>query len=265
MKIDIRPIERERYHGVQGKDSITRTKRIAPTVDTAKMEFITGLDETDLKYLKEKMPNTDFSSRFDPENPHPYWSRFNSALKLENNTVVLDTLNPLELVQYKLAKVSKFVANSMEEYNKGLYPEATHYIHNEEEEIEEKAAKLSIIKKATKKIDAMSLENRMNVLMLATNMPFKNNSADYVDVQLAKEIEENPQKMLDIAEYDKEDLALRSIVTEGLLKNRLLKEGHKIKYQGHVLGSTIEDVVKYLKDPENNEFRARFITDVKTK
>lgn len=265
MKVEIRQIEKERFHGVKGKDSITRTKKYSPTVNPRTMKYETGLEKKDIEWLNspDRMPHVDFSNNYTRDIPHPYWSDFNSALVLEANTMILDMDNPRDFIQVKLAKVDKHVANSKEEYNEGLWPEATHIIYDESEEIEVRASLVATKLEVNNKLAKMSLENKMAVLTLATKKSYKNNSENFYVAELDKEVNDNPEKMLQIVKYTKEDLNLRSLVVEGLFKNRLFTEGHKIKYQEYVLGSDVESVVAYLKDPENNEFKARLITDIK--
>ncbi len=261
--VEIRPLEQKRFHGKAGKDSITCTKRVAALVDPVTMKYSTGLTDEDKEWLLKRVPNLDLSDNYKPGEPHPYWDDYRSALVLENNTMILDADKPMEFLKIKLAKASKYVANSMEEYNNGHFPDATHVIYDEQEEVQEKATKAAVIKKIFAKLDKMSLEHKQNVLTIATNRSYTKNSSDYVEAELFDVVNAEPQKLSLILDYKKEDLTLRALIIEGLMKRRIYKEGHKIKYQDHTIGTDPETVVQYLKDPENQDLKLRIINDVK--
>ena len=53
--------------------------------------------------------------------------------------MIFDTSNPLDFIKMRVCKASRFVANSWKEFEEGLFPEATHVIFDESEEIEEKS------------------------------------------------------------------------------------------------------------------------------
>lgn len=64
--------------------------------------------------------------------------------------MILDDTIALEFVKIKVLKASKFVANSLKDWENGLYPEATHVIYDESEEVGIKATKIQKKKESCK-------------------------------------------------------------------------------------------------------------------
>lgn len=172
MKIEVRPIEVKKWHKKIGKEDFTCPKRIRALVNE-NMEYSTGLnyydknftdpdtDEqiTEAKYYS-KLLNQDLSARFDPDNPHPFWDASMSSVKLENAPMFFETKNPLDYVRVKMLKACKFIANSVKEYEEGKFPDATHVIFDESEEIEAKAAKIEIKNQVITEVNKLDKEKK---------------------------------------------------------------------------------------------------------
>jgi len=118
MQIIIKPIKREKWHGKSGKESFTRPSLLNALVDSEKMEYCTGLNYQD-KTFKDldnpdvmiteaeyysKLLKQDLSNRFNPNIPHPFWDSRTATVKLENNTMIFNTSNPLEFIKFKICK-----------------------------------------------------------------------------------------------------------------------------------------------------------------
>ena len=171
--IQIKPIVTTKWHGQKKEKSFTRPKVLQAFVNPETMTYRTGLEyeEVNDKYKIDGKPATeaayygsilkvDLSNQFLFSQPHPFWDAKMARLVLENKTIILNTNTPLEYIKYKFAKASDFVANSMREYEEGLYPEATHVIFSEEEEVEVVASKLLLVESVREKLAKLNMEQK---------------------------------------------------------------------------------------------------------
>ncbi len=268
MKIKIKPIERDKWHQKNGSESFSRPLTIRALVDPESLTYSTGLTEEEEKEYGVKL-KVDLSKQFKLDSPHPFWDSKMGEVVLENRTMIFDTENPIEFVKVKICKASKFVANSLKDYENGLYPEATHVIFDESEEIEEQASKVEIKKKAIIETSKLSKAKKIQLIMVlsadgnylkAKNL--KGKSDNYIEVELDKIIEAKPKEVLRYLELDKDDLATQALVLEALQRNVFEKVGHKIMYHDADLGDDIYDVVKYMNAPENQDFKIRILAQV---
>lgn len=269
MKVQIRPIPVRRWHGKTGNESFTRPKVIQALVDPDSMTYATGLTEEEEKTLGERL-KVDLSKQFLIDKPHPFWDSKMGEVSLDNRTMIFDTDNPIELIRIKICKNSKYVANSMKEYEEGLFPEATHVIFDESEEIEEKASRIEIKKKAVMETAKLSKGKKVELIMVlsadgsdylrAKNL--KGKSDNFIEVELDKVIENKSADVLRYLKMDKDELATNALILEALQKNVLEKVGHKIMYHESILGQDIYDVIKYMNAPENQEFKLRILSQV---
>lgn len=283
MKIQIRPIEKSSWHGKKGVESFTRPKVVRALVDVETLTYKTGLDYenrifedpkdksnklTEAEYYG-KLLKVDLSNNFHTEEAHPFWDSRMSAFKLENRTMILDTKNPMDYVKWKMLKQSKFVANSIAEYEKGYYPEATHVIFDEQEDIEIKATRIAIKKQAYSKVEKLSKGQKIELIMIlsadgdyikAKNL--KGMSDNFVEVELDKIVDNKPSLVLEYLKNDKATNTTKALVLESLQKNVLRKEGHKIMYHESVIGEDLDSAVHYLNKPENQELKIRLQSQI---
>lgn len=266
MKVQIRPIYRDRWHEKKGNEDFARPKVIRALVDPEELTYATGLTEEEEKEYSAKL-KVDLSKQFNLEQPHPFWDSKMGEVKLENRTMIFDTDNSLDFIKIKICKASRFVANSLKEYEEGMFPEATHVIFDESEEVEEQASRVEIKKKAIIETSKLSKTRKIQLIMIlsadgnylkAKNL--KGKSDNFIEVELDKIIESKPKDVLRFLEMNKEDLATQALVLEALQKNVFDKVGHKIMYHDSIIGEDIYDVVKYMNAPENQEFKIRILS-----
>ena len=68
--IEVRPIEKKRWHGYQGKESFTRPVVIEALINVRTNTYDTGLTEEDRVRL-EKVTGFDLSNTYKKDTPHP--------------------------------------------------------------------------------------------------------------------------------------------------------------------------------------------------
>lgn len=276
----IKPIEKTKWHAKKGHESFTRPHSVKALVDAENYVYQTGLNYKDKNYTLngdkvtevqyyENLLKVDLSNQFQLDTPHPFWDTKAATLLLENKTMALDTRRPLEYIKYRIAKESKFVANSISEYDEGYFPEATHVIYDEEQEVEVQAKKIELIDTAKEKVNKLSESSKLSLILALTGdadftvaKNYKHKSANSVKVELNKIIERDPSKVVNFLGLGKDLIQGRAIIIEALQKNVLRKIGLRVMYFDAIIGEDVDDAVGYINDPKNQEFRVRILESI---
>lgn len=284
MKIQVKPIDVQKWHGKKGQESFARTKTIQALVDPYSLTYATGLDDnlkvyedpetgkknslTEEQYYS-KLLKADLSKQFDIDKPHPFWDSKMSEIKLENRTMFLNTDNPIDYVRVKVMKESKYIANSLEEFENGVYPEATHVIFDENEEVASKASVVEIKNKVV--IEASKLTNGQKIDLITVlsagsdylrAKTLKGKSEQFVNVELDKYIQRDAKEVLRLMNMSKEEMSTRALVLEALQKHVLVKDGLRIKYFEEHLGNDINEVIDRLNMPDYNDIKVRIMSQL---
>lgn len=261
MNIEVRPIARDKWHEKKGKEDFARPIKIQALVDPKTMQYSVALTEEELAELGKQL-NQDLSTRFNNA-PHPYWDSPANAVKLENFPVRFNTSNPVDKIKVAILKASRFVANNLTEYADGLWPDATHVIFDEEDEVKAKASKVAVKTQAVLASQKLSAKRKAEIVFLMTGVLTSGKSNDYLDVKINELIEEKPDDFLVLVSKNAEDISLEAFVNECIIKGRLKKVGHKIMYFDSILGDSVESVVEYFKKEENQELKLRLTKELK--
>lgn len=278
MKIEVRPLEIKKWHGHKGKESFTRPKRLNVLVDEETRQYATGLDYTDKKYddpeggktkLTEaeyygKLLKSDLSALYLEDELHPFWDSKNPKVKLENRTMLFDHDIPIEHIRIQVMKASKFVANSMREWEEGLYPYATHVITDESEEAETKASKVEIKNQAIIKLNDATLDRKIQLVLILGGKNLRDASNNTVTVEIDNLVNTKADEVLKHLDMNKEQTAMHALVLEALQKNVLRKQGHKIMYYESSIGNDVHEVIDYLQLEENQDLKLRIMAAVTT-
>ncbi len=255
IKVEVRPIEHKKWHDKTGQESFTRPKKIQALLDSNTMKYATGLTEEDIKALRKKGVNYDLSDNYNSENLHPFWDSSMAVIKLENNTMFFDLDNALEFIKVKVMKASKFVANSMAEYENGTWPDATHVIFDEAEQAQVLASKVETRNTAIIEASKLSPDRKVELILVMGGRNMKNQSADFVAVELDKVLNKNPEEFLRNLKMDKKQIAAHALVLEALQKSVLRREGQRIFHMDSPLGIDEIEVAEYLAKEENQDIR----------
>lgn len=258
MQVEIRPLPEKKWHGKTGKDSFAQPKTVQALVDGKSFKYVTGLTEEEAENYGKKL-GVSLSDTFTPDTPHPFWDSKAGEIKLENRTKFYNTVNPIEFVKVKLLKASKFVANNQKDYDNGLYPEATHIIFDEAEDVDAKATKVQIKRKANDILNKMSKDDKINIALLLSDKSLKGKSDNFVDVELDNIIENKTAEFLKFAQMGREEISIRASVLEMIMKGKLTKDAGGIYYMGEFLGMDLDATVLWFKDPRNSQLRASLL------
>jgi len=262
MNIEVRPIVKKQWHGKSGKESFTRTRKIQALVDD-NHKYKTGLTEEDIKWLVDGGSKLDLSDDFDADNPHPTWDGKTGIVELKNSTQIYDTQQPLDRIRICIMRGSDRVADSMKEYEAGDFPEATHVLYDEREEVEVVASKIAIKNKAVVKSVELSAEKKAQIIIIMAGKSVKGKSPGFIEVELSKLIDTNAKEVLRIMDRDADDIVVEAFVLEALKESKLTKKGHKFYFFESYLGGSLEEVVTYFKDEENQQLRFKLTASLK--
>lgn len=259
--VEIRPIEVKKWHEKGKEESFTRPKKIQALVDSVTMKYATGLTPDEIKELTTGAGavNYDLTDHFNMRVPHPFWDGPMGVIKLENNTMFFDISQPLKFIHYKVMKASKYVANSPSEYEEGLWPEATHVIWDESEQVEIKASKIELKNKAIIELSKVDSQRKKELILILRGKNVMSNSDAFL-VPILEEIATNSAKeLLEVMVMDKKELKTRALVLASLDRGIFRKDGHRIFYMDSPLGEDESAVVKYLMEDVNQDFRMTII------
>lgn len=255
--VEVRPVPqeiRQPWDGPEDRD-FTSPKVIEVLYDPRTGSYATGLTEEETEEYSKKL-GVDLSSKFDPDKPHSYWSNPAAWIRLPNTTMILNLTNPRDYVKWKNLRASKFVANSITEWQKGLWPEATHVLYDERENAAFLASKIQLKQTAYVELSKFSAEQKRELFEAITHRSGKGHNMDTLDVQLSRIIEgevESPDinTLLRHIKMDEKERATRSLIVRGLEAFILRTEGPAIFYLDSQLGFDFDDTVRYFLDVNN--------------
>lgn len=258
MLIEVRPIPKKTWHGKTGAESFTQPFVIEVLYDPQTGAYATGLTpEEKAKY--EKLTGFDLSDKFSASEPHPFWSTQAARIKLPNQTVIFNDEKPMDFIKIKNLKASKFVANSLKDYEEGKYPDALFIIHDESEEIEVKATKIQRKNKCIAIAAKMSLDEQIDVIQIVSNKSLKGRSQNFVSVALDAVIEDNPNEFIRLCKMEKAEVHIRATILEAIYRNILVKESGAIYYMGERLANDYEESVQWFLDPQNAKMKVTIL------
>jgi len=260
--VEVKPIEKERWHGVKGKDIFTRPTTIEALVSIQTGQFATGLTEEDRNRLESKT-GYNLSPDYIIGKPHEFWNSPAAQVKLEFKTNIFDTSKSLDEIKVKILKASDLVANSQREYEEGKFPSAIYVIFDETEEVELKATKAAIKRKVIIESAKLTKTRKADIIQILLGISVKNQSDDYVDLKLDEAIDkEGADKVLQIIQRDKGRTSLHSLVLEAIHKNVLRKDGVSVYYMDDQIGFDVESAVDYFSDPKNQTLKAQILEKI---
>jgi hypothetical protein len=256
--VEIRPLDIPKWHGKKGEESFTQPHTIECLYDPMTGGYATGLTEGEEKKYAKKL-GVDLSSVFNQDEPHPFWNSKMGRVALENATMIFDDTRSLDFVKVKMLKASKYVANSIKEWEEGMFPEATHVIFDESEEENIKATKALKKQKAMKLSLDLSADDKANIVQILTGKTVRGRSSNYLVGEIDDLMEDRLDDFIREASKDKKDLHIRGSVLEAIHRNILTKEGSSILYLSDKIGFDFESAVEWFKDPQNQNLKSSIL------
>jgi len=259
--VEVRPIEKVRWHKKTGKEAFARPVTIEAPVSLRTGKLATGLSDEDRVRLEAH--GYDLSPDYTKGKPHPFYHLGEGRVKLNHGNNIFDTSIPVNEIKVKMLKANDLVANSMKEYEEGKYPEALFVIFDEQEEVEIKASKAAMKRKVVIESTKLTKARKAELVQILEGISVRNQSEDYVDLKLDEAIDKHgAEKVLNLMNRDKGRTAVHAMVLEGIHKGVLRKDGTAIYYMDDQLGYDIESAVDYFSDPKNQSMKAQILEKI---
>lgn len=256
--VQVRPLDIDKWHGKKGKESFAGTFTVTALVDSRTSQYKSGLTPEEItKY--SALIGQDLNGRYNREKPHEFWDSEAAAIRLENRTNFIDREDPLGYIQYKILLGSKYIANSMKEYEEGLWPEALFVIVDEETDNEIQASKINLINEAIIQGSKLSDDRKSDIILILSGKLTRGKSSNFLTVELNNLIQKNAEDVLRYIKTDKKLLATEATVLEAIQRNVLQKVGHRVMYLDSVIGESVPDAAEYLEKSENQELKLRIL------
>jgi hypothetical protein len=266
MLVEVKPLPLKKWHGKQGRESFGQPKIVEVLINTETGRYQTGLTEEEAAHYG-KLLGVDLSDTVEFEKPHPYWSTKPSWISLPNSTAIFNTDKPSDYVKVKNLKASHKVANSMEAWENGEFPNATHVIFDETEEVENKATKIALQQNAIALLPKMTQEDKIAMVTILSDKhkSVRNQSESFITVELDELIKNKATEFIRVAKMGREEVSLRAKILDLVNVNVLTKEAGSYYYMGELIGMDYEDTVDWFKNPQNAKMRVMMLEKLEKK
>lgn len=256
MLVEVRPLPVKKWHGKKDKESFAQPKIIEVLFNKETGAYNTGLTKEEAEKYG-KILGVDLSDTFSYTEPHPYWGTRPAWIELPNHTIVFDTRKPMDFVKVKNIKASNKVANNMKDWEEGKYPNATHVIYDEAEEIANRSAKIELEQQANQILYKMSQEDKISMVQILSdkNKSVRGMSPDFINVEMDDIIKNKTQDFIRTAKMGREEVNIRAKILEMVAKNILTKEGGAYYYMSDMIGVDYESTVAWFRDPQNSKMK----------
>jgi hypothetical protein len=247
MRVILRPINRNVWAGVtQYRNCHTY---LAPYLTRTGRQY-TGLSEEDEKRLGEKL-------RINLASTSPFWVTFH--IKMSSKELELNLEDPYDELRYIFLKSHKRVANGLGDRK----ATANYVLINEEAEAKETNIRSKIKREALRELDKMSITEMRKCLRILGNRA-DDMSSEIVEQKLNDFVEVDPATFIEkwVNNKSKET---EFLIQEAVAKNVLRKSKNVYKYGTDIIGHSVEDVIIYLDNSENQDLRFAIMKETNSK
>lgn len=263
--VQIKPIDRERWHGKKNQEAFARPVTIEALVSTKTNQYVTGISE-ERRLDLESTTGYDLSPKFNPEVSHPTWGGSLGQIKLEHGTNILDTSKTIDEIRLSVCKASPLVANSQSDLEEGLCPEALFIIFDESEEVEVAAKKLAMRDNCVIAISKLNETKKIQLIMIILNLNVKGQSTENIRVKLEEALTyAGPEKFLNLIKGDASRNTAHFLLLDAVRLNIVNKKGSGFFYMDHPLGLDLGMAINFLLDPENASIKAELLNKLNNK
>jgi len=246
--IFLKPIMTEKWHGLHkvGRTRFQDTQDVIQVLyDRKQGALATGLDNDTETRLASSL-----GVSLANNSANEFWHDF--KIKLQDQTMIFNTSNPIEELQVYVLKASKFIANSQKELDQGLWPNAKYVIYDEQTELEKQAAEVQTKAKAIDIFNGLSPEKKLNLLKLY-GKAVENSSNDFVYTKLYEIVENDPIDFITQSNKSPEEIKVKALIFDLEKIGILRRKGTAYLYNDQQVGFDYDDTVSYLLSPANQE------------
>jgi hypothetical protein len=268
--IEVRPIPKTNpWHGVEDADKNFDQEKVYEVFYNSQTgKYDLNMNPEEKRRMEERLGH-DLDDTFDYQRPHPYFSTRPYQIRLPNRTVFFNTDIPLEAFKVQVMKSPNFgfVANSLRAWENGDYPSATHIIYDEADEVAVKASAAQLKTDVLRYASKMTLEEKAAMIRIINGESVRIQSNDYVTVAI-DEISMDKKKADEFISMvtdtnRKSALLIEGIIYQAIDKNIIIKQRGQLTFLGDVIGNDVDEVVRWLTEPQNSETKKILLDKLK--
>lgn len=258
QQVVIRPLYVERWHGNNTNENAhdAGTTVVAlrdPVTDNYALSFT----EEEKASIKESL-GVEIDTIYSVSEPHPLWTlNRRTRLSLSGRGATTLNFNPekpnYEFLQYKVALGSKFIANSLTEYQEGKWPEATHYIVETEEEVKAKASRLEKKQQAYSYLASMDRAKKLQMLVVVAGLDFSHATDAKINAEISDIVENKTNEFIRYCNSTDKEVAILATVKKAVDKSLLIKKSDGIYFGDLNLGMTEIETSETLADAKHQK------------
>lgn len=264
-KVQIKRIQAEGddFFGLPPEKDLSQSKKVSAFYNSSRGQFDVRLTEAEWEEAKNALGGTyDFELRHDPMSgkPHPFWEAQVAKVLLEPNTFFLDLGdNPMNIIKLGVLRGHPWVANSLQEYENGLWPEARWIIIDDDQDVKAAADKAVKTAEAYKLLTDLSDDEKRMYLQIINKKVYTGVSPAKVMTDFEEVVKGSPKELIELHEQDRDRVELQAQVVAALNKGIFTRKGSMLQYGDFSLGIDIEGTVDFLISPENQQLKAQII------
>lgn len=250
--VKVKPISGKSNTKLDIDNSINPPFAFRADIDVRQNKFSVDLTEGEIAILSKEL-GRNLSTVFDPDDTENFWgNNYLSLVKLQNKTNIFDTDNIKDRILLSIIRASKYVANSKEDYEEGLFPYAKFYIDDTILTEANKEKQFVLRKNIIKKIDSLTRMKKEELLRILVGGDYNNQSNDYLDMKIMECLDTvGLDAIQNVLNKDDRDIFLHALILEAISKGVLRREGKVIFYFSDKIGYNVEDAIEFLKNGNN--------------
>lgn len=257
----IKPVVKAKFSGISAH-SKTKTVYTGAQMNSSG-EYKTGLTKEEERKFEQELGlpvNT-----LDKKNKN-FWAFLEIRLNNDKETRFSVT-SAMDVIKFKTLTERSNVAKSELEIRKN--PNVEFYIEDKEAKAKVIELQANIELEALEAFSDTTIEEKRGLLKILVGKdknPLRgidNLSETIVKAELYKKIKENPKLFLELTKD--EDINIRILIENLLEKGMLTKKQNYYVYEGESLGSSIEGVIEFFKDPRKQSVKIAMGQDLKNK
>jgi len=261
MIIIVKPIQREKWHGMSGSKDFDRPFVLEALVDSKTNKYATGLTEDEAKKLMEET-GYNLDDKFIPGEFTSFWNSAVSRIHLEQSANIFNIDRPLDNIKYHIMLASKYVANSQAEFDNGDWPDAKFIIYDEAADVQIKAKKIELEEEVLTKLSKLDIKEQADLVLLLKHASVKNQSSEYIKVKLREAVKEVGYAIVnEKLNQNKSRRTMEALILEAATKHVISKKGSTYFFFDTFLGE-MDTAIDFLLDVKNQLIKAQILEKI---
>lgn len=239
--IEVRPIKTEGNVWELSEDSnFKRPISLFAGVENGKYKV--DISEERIEELS-KATGLELSTKYNPQQPHPFYDSAQGKVKLENNTMFFNLADPLNEIKVGILRGHPKVANSQEEFEQGLWPDAEFVIYDAQVEVSQKATRAEKKMKAYSIAAKIDVEKKQALISIITGEDVRKQGTAYIDGRIDEIIERDIDTFIKYAEKANQDIMLLGIIANAKAFGIISEKDGQLRFGDIALGVDEQEIL----------------------